>query len=63
MDDPFSENHGFAGASHTEHDHGTLPMGYGLCLLRIELNVFHDWTSFPWMDFGQTCPFPNRFGS
>jgi len=45
VNDPFSENHGLAGAGHREHDHGTLPMGDGLCLLRVELNVFHAWTS------------------
>jgi hypothetical protein len=45
MNDPFSENHCLAGAGHRENDHGTLAMGDGLCLLRIELNVFHDWTS------------------
>jgi len=46
MDDPLSENHCLAGAGHREDDHGTLPIGYGFCLLCIELNVFHDWTSF-----------------
>jgi len=41
MDDPFGENHGLAGAGHREHNHGTLPMGDGLCLLRVELDAFH----------------------
>jgi len=41
-----SENHGFAGSGDRKNDHGSFPVRDGFCLLRIELNVFHDWTSF-----------------
>jgi len=60
MNDPLSENHGLARAGHREHDHGTLPMGDGLCLLRIELNVFHDWTSLN-VKFGKKKPSRSRW--